>query len=74
MVDLKDYEIVRLCDRFSEELKNWSYESWISSSISEKEEIVQSVLDDFDFGMFDEEEIYEVFEDWVVGVDESYFD
>jgi hypothetical protein len=74
MVDLKDYEIVRLCDRFSEELENWSYESWISSSISEKEEIVQSVLDDFDFGMFDEEEIYEVFEDWMSGVDESYFE
>jgi hypothetical protein len=73
MYDLKDYELERICKRFNEELKNWSYESWISSSSSEKEEIVQSVLDDFEFGMFTEEELYEVFEDWSSGVDETYF-
>jgi hypothetical protein len=73
-VDLEDYELERICDRFKEELKNWSYDSWMSSSSSEKEEIVQSVLDDEDFGMFMEEELYEVFEDWSSGVDETYFD
>lgn len=73
MIELKDYELERICNRFNEELKNWTYESWISSSTSEREEIVQNVLDDFDFGMFTEEKLYEVFEDWSVGVDESYF-
>ena len=74
MIELKDYELERICNRFNKELENWSYESWISSSSSEREEIVQNVLDDFDFGMFTEEELYEVFEDWSVGVDETYFD
>jgi hypothetical protein len=74
MYNLKDYELERICKRFNEELKNWSYESWINSSSSEREEIVQSVLDDFEFGMFTEEELYEVFEDWSSGVDETYFD
>jgi hypothetical protein len=73
MVELKDFELERICTRFSEELQNWSYEDWISSSTSEKEEIVQTVLDDEDFGMFMEEELYEVFEDWISGVDETYF-
>lgn len=72
-MELKNYELERICERFSEELQNWTYDSWMSSSTSEREEIVQSVLDDFDFGMFTEEELYEVFEDWSVGVDETYF-
>jgi hypothetical protein len=74
MYDLKDYELERICKRFNKELENWSYESWLSSSSSEREEIVQSVLDDEDFGMFTEEELYEVFEDWSSGVDETYFE
>ena len=73
MYTLTDYELERICRRFNEELKNWSYESWINSSSSEKEEIVQSVLNDFDFGMFTDEELYEVFEDWSSGIDETYF-
>jgi CubicO group peptidase (beta-lactamase class C family) len=59
---------------FSEELKNWSYESWISSSTEDKEEIVQNVLDDIEFGWVMEEELYEVFYDWIEGVDETYFE
>ena len=74
MLDLKPYELERICSRFSEELKNWSYESWTSSSLSEKETIVQSVMDDFEFGMFMEEELYEVFYDWIEGIDETYFE
>ena len=74
MYDLKDYELEKICKRFNEELKNWSYESWLSSSSSEREELVQSVLEDEDFGMFTDEELYEVFEDWSSGVDETYFD
>lgn len=73
MLDLKPYELERICDRFSEELKNWSYESWISSSTKDKEEIVQNVLDDIEFGWVMEEELYEVFYDWIEGVDETYF-
>ena len=73
MYNLKDYELERICERFNKELESWSYEDWISSSTSEKEEIVQSVLDDEGFGMFMEEELYEVFEDWISGVDETYF-
>jgi hypothetical protein len=62
MYNLKDYELEKICERFNEELKNWSYESWISSSSSEREEIVQSVLDDEDFGMFSEEELDSIME------------
>ena len=73
MYNLESYELERICERFKEELKNWSYESWISSSTSEREEIVQNVLDDIEFGWVMEEELYEVFEDWSSGVDETYF-
>ena len=73
MNQLKDYEIERLCDRFAEELVNWSYEEWKYAGSADKEEIFQAVMDDFDFGMFTEEEIYETFWDWAYGVDESYF-
>ena len=70
---LKDYEIELICQRFFEELKNWSYESWTSSSLSEKETIVQSVMDDFEFGMFMEEELYGVFEQWREGLSPEDF-
>ena len=53
MENLKDYEIERLCQRFNE----------LSEFLTE-DEIVDQVLDDFEFGMFMEEEIYEVFEYW----------
>ena len=74
MSNLKTYEIERICERFNKELENWTYESWLSSGTSDREEIVQSVLNDFDFGMFTEEELYEVFEDWSEGIDETYFE
>lgn len=73
MDQLKDYEIERLCARFAEELENWSYDDWKYSGSADKEEIVQAVMDDEDFGMFLEEEIYETFWDWASGIDESYF-
>ena len=66
MDQLKDYEIERLCDRFAEELVNWSYEEWKYSGSADKEEIFQAVMDDFDFGMF-------TFWYWAYKVDESYF-
>ena len=53
MENLKDYEIERLCQRFTE----------LNEFLTE-DEIVDQVLDDFEFGMFMEEEIYEVFEYW----------
>lgn len=71
MYDLNTYELERIRERFNEELKNWSYESWMNSSSSEREEIVQNVLDDIEFGWVMEEELYEVFEDWSSGVDET---
>lgn len=74
MYSSKDRELERICERFNEELKNWSYESWLSSSSSERDEIAQSVINDEDFSMFTEEEIYEVFDYWVSGVDKTYFD
>ena len=73
MDQLKDYEIERLCDRFAEELKNWSYDEWKYSGSADKEEIFQAVMDDEDFGMFMEEEIYDTFWDRAYGVNESYF-
>lgn len=73
MDQLKDYEIERLRNRFAEELKNWSYDEWKYSGSADKEEIFQAVMDDEDFGMFMEEEIYETFWDWAYSVNESYF-
>ena len=74
MYNLKNRELKRIYERFNEELKNWSYESWLSSSLSERDKIAQSVLNDEDFSMFTEEELYEVFDDWASGVDKTYFD
>ena len=74
MYNLKDRKLKRIYKRFNEELKNWSYERWLSSSSSERDEIAQSVLNDEDFSMFTEEELYEVFDDWSSGVDKTYFD
>ena len=74
MYNLKNRELKRIYERFNEELKNWSYESWLSSSSSERDEIARSVLNDEDFSMFTEEELYEVFDDWASGVDKTYFD
>ena len=73
MENLKDYEIERIVERFNKELEGWSYEDWMSSGAKEREEVVQNVLDDFDFGWVMEEELYEVFEDWCQGIDETYF-
>ena len=44
MNQLKDYEIERLCDRFAEELVNWSYEEWKYAGSADKEEIFHFVL------------------------------
>ena len=72
-VNMKDYEIEQVCDRFNEELKNWDWESWKAASVSEKEEIGFAVLDDFDFGWVMEEDMWKIFEDWCYKVDETYF-
>ena len=73
MLELKNYEIERIVERFNEELEGWSYEEWESSGLKEKEEVVQNVLDDVDFGMFTEEELWEIFEQWCEGLDEKFF-
>ena len=49
MNQLKDYEIERLCDRFAEELVNWSYDSGRSGWIRSKKKDSKAVMD-FDFG------------------------
>lgn len=73
MLELKDYEIERIVERFNKELDNWSYEEWESASVKEKEEVVQNVLDDFDFGWCMEEDLWEIFEQWCEGLDENFF-
>ena len=57
MYNLKDRKLKRIYERFNEELKNWSYESWLSSTSSERDKIAQPVLNDEDFSMFTEEEL-----------------
>ncbi len=72
-VNMKDYEIEQVRDRFNEELKNWDWEKWKAASVSEKEEIGFAFLDDFDFGWVMEEDMWKIFEDWCSKVDETYF-
>lgn len=53
MRELQSYEVERLEKRFEE----------LESAVG-LENVVDEVMDDFDFGMFMEDEIYDAFENW----------
>lgn len=62
-LDDEDSDIRRLVSRFNQELVGWDYESWISSSSVDKEEIVRNLIPEF-ISVFDEETIYDLFYEW----------
>lgn len=63
----------KIIDYFWEELESWDYDSWISSSSSDKEDMVKGVILELELPSELEEEIYELFYDWSDGLDEDSF-
>lgn len=61
----------KLIDRFWDGLKGWDYDSWMSSSSSDKESIVTDILPEFEG--IDEESIYDLFYEWESGLEEDSF-
>ena len=63
----------KIIDYFWEELESWDYDSWTSSSSSDKEEMVNGVILELELPSELEEEVYELFYDWSDGIDEDSF-
>lgn len=63
----------KIIDYFWEELESWDYDSWTSSSVSEREETVKGCILELEISPEDEERVYELFEDWSDGIDEDSF-
>lgn len=62
-----------IIDYFWEELESWDYDSWTSSSSSDKEDMVKGVILELEIPSELEEEVYELFYDWSDGIDEDSF-
>lgn len=71
---LNENVVEKLVSKFWEKISNMSWDDWCSMSSKEKEEIVPEVFSELDDLTLDIEEVYEVFEDWESGLDESSFD
>lgn len=63
----------QIIDYFWEELESWDYDSWTSSSSSDKEDMVKGVILELEIPSELEEEVYELFYDWCDGIDEDSF-
>lgn len=63
----------RIIDYFWEELESWDYDSWTSSSSSDKEDMVKGVILELELSSDLEGEVYELFYDWSDGIDEDSF-
>jgi hypothetical protein len=63
----------KIIDYFWEELESWDYDSWTSSSSSNKEDMVKGVILELELPSELEEEVYELFYDWSDGIDEDSF-
>ena len=63
----------KIIDYFWEELESWDYDSWTSSSSGDKEDIVKGVILELEIPSELEEEVYNIFWEWVEGIDETYF-
>lgn len=63
----------KIIDYFWEELESWDYDSWTSSSSSDKEDMVKGVILELEIPSELEEEVYELFYDWSDGIDEDSF-
>jgi len=63
----------QIIDYFWEELESWDYDSWTSSSSSDKEDMVKGVILELEIPSELEEEVYELFYDWSDGIDEDSF-
>jgi hypothetical protein len=63
----------KIIDYFWEELEDWDYDSWTSSSSSDKEDMVKGVILELELPSELEEEVYEIFYDWSDGIDEDSF-
>jgi hypothetical protein len=63
----------KIIDYFWEELESWDYDSWTSSSSSDKEDMVKGVILELELPSELEEEVYELFYDWSDGIDEDSF-
>ena len=70
---LNESIIEKLVSKFWEKISDMSWDEWCSMSSKEKEEIVPEVFSELDDLTLDIEEVYEVFEDWESGLDESSF-
>jgi len=63
----------QIIDYFWEELESWDYDSWTSSSSSDREDMVKGVILELEISSELEEEVYELFYDWCDGIDEDSF-
>ena len=70
---LNENVVEKLVSKFWEKISDMSWDEWCSMSSKEKEEIVPEVFSELDDLTLDIEEVYEVFEDWESGLDESSF-
>ena len=70
---LNENVVEKLVSKFWEKISDMSWDEWCSMSSKEKEEIVTEVFSELDDLTLDIEEVYEVFEDWESGLEESSF-
>lgn len=70
---LNENVVEKLVSKFWEKISDMSWDDWCSMSSKEKEEIVPEVFSELDDLTLDIEEVYEVFEDWESGLEESSF-
>ena len=70
---LNENVVEKLVSKFWEKISDMSWDDWCSMSSKEKEEIVPEVFSELNDLTLDIEEVYEVFEDWESGLEESSF-
>jgi hypothetical protein len=77
VLDDEDYDedelIDELIDRFYEGISTMSWDEWCDDELCDKESIVKSILESGEFDDIDEDKIYEIFWDWVEGLNEDDF-
>jgi hypothetical protein len=73
MRTLSEKKVEEIVEYFNDYISNMSWDEWCSTSSSDWEDMCVGVIFELDLTHCTDE-VYEIFDEWYEGVDESYFE
>lgn len=72
MRTLDEKTVEKIIEYFDDYISNMSWDEWCSTPLSDWDELVTSTIIDLQLTNYIDE-VYDIFNEWIEGIDETYF-